>query len=294
MSVGFWNRKPLWDRCDTYGTYLVTGLATLTALVPNDRKYWPSIAALLVSGGVTISKLRSRKLDETEKAEKAEKDKETEANWRRTLSRIRSEAEAENLRRVEEQAGLRQVYEARFKAVIGALLDDLRARYFAREDDKEKHKHRVTLFRCVEDEGDPGRGKRLVIYARSGVYPDSTTSWPVDDNDLDRCHGVAGQIWFHGQRNVTIAACDWPSDPNDSVEKARYATTTWITMDEAERLNVKSKVFTGARIWVRSRAWGVLLLDSNKEGYILGKRLRSQLLSTYTDLIASALERTES
>ena len=107
-----------------------------------------------------------------------------------------------------------------------------------------------------------------MIYARSGVYKDSSCSWQIDDNDPDKCHGVAAKIWFHQTGGVTTAACDWPTEPNKHIQKAEYALSVGITIDEAEKLNVKSKVFTGALIQSQGRKWGVILLDSLKEGHI--------------------------
>jgi hypothetical protein len=295
MVVGIWKSKSFWDRCEVYGAWIAGGLTTLAVLLPDKLKFWPPILAFLVASVVTVSKLRSKKIDETEKFITARRDKDTQDSWQRTISRLEGEAEAQEDRRNRELDELRDNYQARIKSVIGVLLEDLHARYFRNEkNNEEAHKHRTTLFACVDDEVITENRKRLVIHSRWGRYPNSTCSWPVDDNDPEKCRGVVGKFWFHGSTNVTTAACEWPSDPEDSVDKARYADSLGITVDEAEKLNVRSKVFTGVRIMVRGRRWGVILLDSAKDGHIQDKNYERLLLSEYAVLISSILERMES
>jgi hypothetical protein len=295
MVVGIWNSKSFLDRCEVYGAWVAGGLTALAVLLPDNLKIWPPILAFLVASVVTMSKLRSKKIDETEKFITARQDRDTRESWRRTVSRLESEAEAQEHRRNRELDELRDTYQARIKRVIGVVLEDLHAKYFRNEKNSEEaHKHRTTLFACVDDEGNTENRKRLVIYSRCGRYPNSTCSWPVDDNDPEKCRGVAGKIWFHGSTNVTTAACEWPSDPKDSVDKARYSDSLSITVDEAEKLNVRSKVFTGVRIMVRGRRWGVILLDSAKDGHIQDKKYEKLPLSEYAVLISSILDRMES
>jgi hypothetical protein len=176
--------------------------------------------------------------------------------------------------------------------IVRPVLDEMRQRYFAKETDTEKHKHRLTLFVCVESDATTGRAKHLAIFARSGVHLDSPRTWALDDNNPDGCRGVAGKIWFHGVTDMKIAVCDWPLDGNRE-DKERYAASLDITVAEAETLNVKSRAFAGAPIFVGRRKWGVLLLDSLKEGFITDTPQKKGLLNRYTNLLECILTEAE-
>ncbi len=185
---------------------------------------------------------------------------------------------------------IREKLDNQLKTTLKIVLQDFHNRYFRREADEEKHKHRTTLFTCVESGGNPAREKHLAIYARIGIHQNSNCTWPVDDDDLERCRGVAGKIWFHGSVNVTSANCEWPSDESDGVGQSAYAKSLGMTVDEAKALNVKSIDFTGARIMARGRRWGVILLDSLKEGHIEDKRAKKQMLDQCVRLISSIVD----
>ncbi len=172
--------------------------------------------------------------------------------------------------------------------VVRAILDRMRDEYFATEAGAEKFKHRVTLFVCEEYDGSAGTQKRLAIFARSGVHLNSKCTWQLDDNHPDGCRGVAGKIWYHSITDMKVAECDWPGD-NDRVLKARYAESMGVTIEEAETLNVKSRAFAGAPVLVAGRKWGVLLLDSLKDGLIADNSYKKGLLNTYTQLIGRVL-----
>jgi hypothetical protein len=242
---------------------------------------------------VALSKLRSKRIESKENSERKRREDAEEQQRRETLERLKSDAETTSQAQATELAEMRGRYASQAKRAIEVLLDDFHRKYFRKEARQEKYKHRTTLFKCVEDNGKPAAGKRLVIYARVGIHKDSTHFWPVDDNDIMKCRGVAGRIWFLGVGNVTVAASDWPADENDAVQKAHYAQSLEMTLDEAESLNVKSKVFTGSRIMARGEKWGVILLDSAKEGHISDGQYEKRLLSEYADLISSVVERME-
>jgi len=238
-----------------------------------------------------LAKLRTKKIEDHEKIKKAEQDQLVTDEHRQAIDRIEKESRAEKERFDRELAEAQMKSSSVVKDMIGAILEDFHAKYFRKEAREERHKHRATLFFCVESEGNSGREKKLVIFARAGPHKDSTCSWPIDDNHLEKCRGVAGQIWFHGVGRAKTAACDWPSDGNP-IEKARYAESMGLTVDEAEALNVKSKVLTGAEIIVRGQKWGVLLLDSLKEGHITDGTYEKQLVDQCAALISSVLGRT--
>src|SRR5438270_609271 len=71
--------------------------------------------------------------------------------------------------------------------------------------------------------------------------------------------------------------------------KERYAGSLDISVTEAEALNVKSRVFAGAPVLVGGRKWGVLLLDSLKDGFIADTAHKKGLLNRYTELIGRVL-----
>jgi hypothetical protein len=232
------------------------------------------------------------RIDENEKTDKAKQDREAEANRNRALESIQHEKKEERLRHEEERSSLQREHEERLKRAIGVLIDDLHEKYFRNvEKLEEKHKHRSTLFQCVQHGSDEETVKRLVIYYRCGKYLDSDCSWPVDDNEPDECHGIAGQAWFHGMIPVKTAECEWPSDPNNLIDQRKYADSIEITVDEAARLNVKSKVFAGARIEVRGNRWGVIVLDSTEAGHILNETHKRTLLKNAALLISSIIDR---
>jgi hypothetical protein len=56
---------------------------------------------------------------------------------------------------------------------------------------------------------------------------------------------------------------------------------------------LKSIAFTGSRIEVRGERWGVLLLDSQKDGHIIERGTKKKLLDEYTVLISSVLSKLE-
>ena len=180
--------------------------------------------------------------------------------------------------------------------MIAGILSCMKERYFRNAKDTERHRNRVTLFRCVESEEESGRVKCLTVFARAGRYEDSTRAWALDDNEPERCRGAAGQIWFHGTDQIFSAICDWPGDddPDRDDKKRRYAQGLKITLAEAESLHVKSKVFVGLRVVVRNRIWGVLLLDSMDDGQITANQHDRTLLEQYGRIINMTLEGIES
>lgn len=196
-------------------------------------------------------------------------------------------------RLVEKRAKAKKEVDAvrQLKRVMSAILDEMHREYFANESGEEKYKHRITLFVCEEPNGREGEGKYLKIFSRSGVYQNSTRTWPVDDNDPDRCRGVAGKIWYHRITDIKIAECTWPAN-QDQVAKARYAASLDITIEEAESLNVKSRTFAGAPVMLGGRTWGVLLLDSLKDDFIADKPRQKGLLNRYVGLITRVLTET--
>jgi hypothetical protein len=262
----------------------------LAATLTLDYKRIPAAIAFALAASVGFSKWQSKKIEDQEKTTKSEEDRELRNNQEQQLEAIRDEKNAEKLKHRMEIEDLREKYERSTKNMMTAIIEDFHKRYFRREAKLEIHKHRATLFQCVEIADGETRTKRLQIFARAGVHPDSSRSWPVDDNEPGGCRGIAAQIWFHGVGTVKTAACDWPLDGNP-VQKATYAESLGISVDEAEALNVKSRVFTGARIMVRGQRWGVLLLDSLKEGHISDSQYEKRLIDEYVDIIGSVLER---
>jgi hypothetical protein len=294
MAVALWRSKSAFDKVEIGFAYAATISAAATTLLPPEQKTISAGFTCVFALIVALSKWRSKTIDEREKLARAKQESDDKTALSKALSVLKSDAEAEKLNSLNEVAAIRDKLNNQLRTAIRVVLEDFHDRYFHREADKEKHKHRTTLFTCVESNGNPGRDKRLIIYVRIGVHRESQSSWPVDDDDLERCRGVAGKIWFHGSGNVTSTDCDWPSDEANVAQKAAYASSLGITVDEAQALRVKSKVFTGARIMARDRKWGVILLDSVKDGHITDATDKRKLLAQYTNLISSIVNRMES
>lgn len=293
MSQYFWKRRAAWDYGEIAFVFLATSCAVVSSFVRQDFQRWTSGLSLLFALGTAVAKFGSVRTREIESKIKAEQDERAKELQRQEVE------DCERRLRVYKESFDRDLAVANAKTestvqnVMGAIWDDFHAKYFRNESQEEKHKHRVTLFTCVESEEGSAKDKRLVIFARSGPHKSSTRSWPIDDDYLEKCRGVAGQIWFHGVGKVITAACDWPTDGN-TVEKSRYARSMGLTMDEAEALNVKSRVVTGAEIIVRGRKWGVIVLDSLKEGHIIDGSYEKKLLGQCSDLIVSVLSKISS
>ena len=158
---------------------------------------------------------------------------------------------------------IRSREEKQLARTLKGVLDQLHQQYFKKVSKADKHQHRATLFRCVDSGDGSGGDKRLVIFCRSGRYTDSTTSWPVDDNDRTKCRGVAAHVWFDGTVSFREADCEYPAD-GDPAKVGAYANSLFLRVEEVDVLRVKSVAFLGMRIDVADQPWGVLLLDSNQ------------------------------
>lgn len=268
-----WTRKPFWDRVDIWCAVPVAVSVFLTGISDFPWKFWSLAAALFSVLISVVAKDRSRHLGRREQDERGRLE------------------QADRDERNAELGSVRDQYARSTKDMMAAVLGEFHKKYFRRESKESIHEHRITLFRCVEVE--PGGGKHLCIFARHGVHPDSSCTWPVDENSKEGCRGIAAQIWFHGVGTVKAADCPWPGDDGCPIQKVRYAESLGISVDEAERLNVKSTAFTGSRIMARGEKWGVLLLDSRKEGHIVDNKYEKSVISEYADLITSILDRSQ-
>ncbi len=293
MAVAFWHSKTLFDRCEIFFASGAGLSSALTAALPPAHKQIPAIVTAAFASLVGFSKWRSKAIESYENSARIERENNERDAWSKTLSRLKAENEAEKQGALEEIASFREKFDNQLKVAIGVILEDFHEKYFRGEHEEERHKHRTILFTCVESGSDDTRQKRLVVYARVGVHKESRSTWLVDDNDLEKCRGVAGKIWFHGAAIVTSTDLDWPPDESSSLQRAAYATSLGITMAEAEALNVKSTVFTGARIMAGGKKWGVLLLDSMKDGYITDKSGKKLLLGQCASLISAIVARME-
>ncbi len=221
MSTPFWKRSASWSEVEFYCGVGAVLTACVTASVASPYKWIPAILGGVLSASVLYCRRTAKGIEEAE------------------------------------VAALRESARAQAHRMVKAILDDFHAEYFKHEVGQEKYKHRVTLFRS-ESRAD-GR-KLLTIFARSGIHQNSSCTWPLDDDDPDRCRGIAGKIWFDGVTRTIITARDWPQgDHPDPVGMVEYARSLDLTIEEAKSLNVKSKVYTGAPILVRGQRWGVRL-----------------------------------
>lgn len=253
----FWKRKGTWDVADWVALACAALAGAWAALAEPHRKLVPALIAAGCTIVAGLAKLRSKQCDELEKQARAAE-----------LADIRTRA-ANHTRRT-----------------VGAILAHMHDQLFEREADHEKYKHRVTLF-----EFDPARSC-LVVYAREGVFADSTRTWPVDPNDPAGCKGVVGKVWFFSSIDVRAAECDWPEDGN-ATDKERYAKSFELSVAEAEALNVKSRVFAGVIVLVGGKRWGVLVTDSRKDWLSTNRSARgrqTKLLERYSALIGRVIE----
>ena len=85
-----------------------------------------------------------------------------------------------SIRPEREVASLRERYAAQARRMVGATLLHMHEHFFEQEENRDKHKHRVTLFECRTGDGPGGCTRWLAIYAREGAYPDSDSVWPLD------------------------------------------------------------------------------------------------------------------
>jgi hypothetical protein len=247
-----WSRRDAPDLWEYVSAVISVFCSAWAALAPAEKKTLPAVLAALAGVSTLTAKFASRKMEQQAKA------------------------------------GMEARARSQMKRTVSAILEEMRQEYFAHEAGDEKYKHRITLFVCVESDGGTNGAKHLAIFARSGVHLDSQCTWPVDDNHPTGCRGVAGKIWYHNITDIKIALCDWPRD-NDQTLKVQYAQSLEISVEEAEALNVKSRAFAGAPVLVNGKKWGVLLLDSLKDGFIADNAHKKGLLNRYTELIGRVL-----
>jgi hypothetical protein len=233
----FWWRRSFWDTAELLFaamTALAGASATSLAAFPSVPAGWrvgSASATFLFASAVAGCKWRAKVLDDREKL----------------------------AARAESQA-LRDRAASQVRRAIVRLLDGLRQEFFrVGEEDTP----RATLFVCCAAQPEANLGKRLCIYARAGVYPDSDRTWAIDDNDVTGCRGLAGYVWFVRRTEFRTATCDWPADGN-AEQKEEYAKSLHMAVEEADGLHVKVRKLIGTPIEVNGVIWGVLVLDCCK------------------------------
>lgn len=252
-----WSRREALDYAEFLFIALATGLAAVAGVVDAVAKAPWAIAAAVSGLLAAGSKFWGKKLDERSK----------------------------------------RLAASQLQRTIRAALGHMHGHFFEQQDPEDLHKHRITLFVCRSGQGGPLGCKRwLAIYARKGAHPESTTVWPVDDDQPDKCTGLVGKIWAYGGVRFDEAACSWPTDGNETAKRT-YSDSQGITVAEAERLNVKARYFAGSDVMVRGAKWGVLFIDSLKEfrlaekgGHLTRQKKR---LERYATLVGKLLEEGE-
>jgi hypothetical protein len=86
-------------------------------------------------------------------------------------------------------------------------------------------------------------------------------------------------------RDEATADCSWPAD-DDREKKERYVKKMWMTVEEAERLNVKSELLNAIPIEVKKKRW-VLVVDCQKAVASTQPEVRYQ--RRILDLVAAAI-----
>ena len=264
----FWSRRPFWDKTE-FVCAVLTALAAASATsfaafpsLPSAWRFGSASATFLFAAALAACKWRAKVLDDREKAA------------------ARAEIEA-----------LRNRYASQTQRAIFWVLERLRRAFFrVGEEDTP----RATLFVCREPQPEANLGKRLCIYVRAGVYQDSERAWALDDNEVTRCCGLAGYVWFVQRTEFRSAACDWPADGN-AEQKAAYAQSLDMTVEEAEALHVKAQTLIATLIEVNGVKWGVLVLDCRKAVTIPTSPTSTQhrLLNFSAAIVSSILREAE-
>jgi hypothetical protein len=122
------------------------------------------------------------------------------SKWESRKIGLNKQAELET-----EVSKLRMEFGSKLKTIIHVILQDFHNRYFRDEVNEDAYKHRTTLFVCLDCSDNAVAEKRLVIYDRIGVHSDSRCYWLVDENEPEKCRGMAGKIWFHGTISAKTA-----------------------------------------------------------------------------------------
>jgi len=174
----------------------------------------------------------------------------------------------------------------RNRKVIRAIVDALHAEYFAAVRASKKHEHRVTLFRRKRLWRTCLWGQYLVVYIRSGTHPRSGARFRVDDN-MARCEGFAGRIWYIDATLPPVIVPPWSNDAADAAGRQAYADAGNVTIDQARRLNLKSRSFTGTIIRIGGDRWGVLLVDSLLTVHVTNDK--NLILQRYAALLEKVL-----
>ncbi|GAC1473849.1 MAG: hypothetical protein NVSMB9_23180 [Isosphaeraceae bacterium] len=268
--MNFWRWRGFWDGADIA---LVAAVAISGATLKLAPKSYLAVTGWFVIGTAVAAGVPKTILKVMD--------------YRATRAKAVAEA-VERQEREAEVTRLREHATGQARRVIQAILASVWQSYFVHVPIEERHKSRVTLFRCAEAAEIPERGKHLTIFARKGRNPDSTCWWPVDDNDIDRCHGVAAIVWFYDLTKIVIAKCDW--DDEDPVAQKTYAASMSTTIAEAKLLNIKSKVVGGSTVMVKGRRWGVLVLDSREEGQVSEAGGKIKALNDAAALVGAVLE----
>lgn len=279
MPQTFWERKSFWDKAELIFAVMTAAagavVASLAAFSSHPglsywRVGWASAAGTFACA-VAASKWRVRILDERDKEAK-----------RREQTAIEDRRQAE-IRMLQERAS------SLTQRAIVQVLEGLRTEFF-REGVNEADLPRATLFDCRAPDPEKGLGRRLCIYARAGVYGDSTRTWAIDDNEEAGCRGLAGQAWFTRTMISLSASCGWPTDGNPE-RKEEYALSLRLTLEEAESLNVKSRTLIATPIEVNGIRWGVLTLDCSKDVLISSSRgsIHRRLLRLSSAMISGIL-----
>jgi len=260
--------KASWDRVEIWGALIAATFAAITSAAPPDAKVWtaPPVAIFMLI--VAISKHRSKTIDEETKARESVAKAELKREHREQIARL--ETERDNLSR---KAGF-------------AIAQVLFQRYFGSLPNQDKYKNRVTLFRKQVCDGPTGF--QLSIFARSGRYSDSTSAWAIDDNEPDRCRGVAGKIWALDTLTRVSADHDWPEEDNPALRHS-FAVSLNATVEETERLKVKSRAFIGMPVVANGVRWGLLLLDSCDPNHIKNSKSFDEIIKRYARIIGEVM-----
>ena len=169
-------------------------------------------------------------------------------------------------------------------------LDALQRDVFETEKEDALHHHRVTLFKRVGWRWCfakwPWSGWLLPV-ERSGHTTQLTRAAFRAPDDADNAEGVAGLTWASNRVRVIENLPDLSVGRDEDFEA--YARATGVTVSWLKSNMPKSRSFGGIPVEVKSKLWGVLILDSRSPNGI--KKDSTNLYRPMSKVLAKLLER---
>lgn len=179
---------------------------------------------------------------------------------------------------------------------IHNMLDQLRECVFDGNTDSGLHCHRVTLFKhcsfCFRWRpkwGDNPCSGWLVPVERSGHTTRKKITCFLAPDDADRAQGVAGVTWA---RRACVIVENLPDIQQNKTKKkvADYVTKAYVCDEWLVIHQGNARSLYGIPVEVKSRLWGVIVLDSRKETFA-GRQIADTFHKMFGKTLAKLLEK---